>query len=76
MTQLLEQALAQLRNLPASEQDAMASLILDEIADEKRWGASFAASHEALSKLADKVRSDVREGRVRDVGLDEICNRL
>jgi hypothetical protein len=34
MTQLLQQALAEIQKLPAPEQDAMATLILDELADE------------------------------------------
>jgi hypothetical protein len=72
MTQLLEQALARLQALPASEQDAVASLILDEIADEECWESSFAGSQEKLAKMADKVRSDIREGRVRELGIDEL----
>jgi hypothetical protein len=36
MTLLLEQALAKVQNLPQSEQDAIASLILEERADEQR----------------------------------------
>jgi aspartate/glutamate racemase len=59
MTQLLEQALVKLLQLPESEQDAIASIILDELADEQRWQASFAASQDQLAKLAAKVRADV-----------------
>jgi hypothetical protein len=36
MTQLLEQALAEVRKLSAPEQDAIAALILEELADERR----------------------------------------
>jgi hypothetical protein len=42
MTQLLEQALNEVKKLPVPEQDAIASLILDELADERRWQESFA----------------------------------
>jgi hypothetical protein len=72
MTQLLEQALARLQSLPASEQDAMATLILEEMADEERWNESFASSQEALSKLAERVRTDIHEGRVREAEIDEL----
>lgn len=60
MTQLLTQALMEVQKLPESEQDAIASLILDELADEQRWQESFARSQEQLARLAAKVREDAR----------------
>ncbi len=72
MTQLLEQVIEQVKKLPSSEQDAIASLILEEIADERRWDAAFARSQPQLARLAEKVRADIRAGRVRDAGMDEL----
>ncbi len=72
MTRLLEQALAELAKLPADEQDAIATLILEELADEQRWQATFAASQDKLAKMADKVRADIRAGRVHKMGFDEL----
>jgi hypothetical protein len=72
MTQLLEQALAKLQGLPELEQDAIAALILDELADEERWQKSFAQSQDQLAKLADRARADIQAGRVRDIGIDEL----
>ena len=72
MTELLEQALAELEKLPASEQDAIAALILDEIRDEQRWDEAFARSQEELARLANKVREDIRADRVKDVEVDEL----
>ena len=72
MTQLLEEALAKLQQLPDSEQDAIASMILDELADEQRWQHSFANSQDKLAKLAEKARADIRAGRVREIGMDEL----
>lgn len=72
MTQLLEQALAEVQKLPASAQDAIASLILDELADEQRWDEAFARSQEALARLAAKAREDIEAGRVHDIGWDEL----
>jgi hypothetical protein len=72
MTQLLEQAIAQLHKLSATDQDAMASLILAEIEDERRWDSAFADSHDKLVRMAEKVRDDIRAGRIRDVGIDEL----
>jgi hypothetical protein len=72
MTQLLEQVLAEVRKLGEPEQDAIASLILDELADERRWDEAFARSQEPLARLAAKVREDIRAGRVRPGGMDEL----
>jgi hypothetical protein len=72
MTQALQNAIAALQKLPDSEQDAIAALILEELADEQNWQSSFAKSQDELSRLADKVREDIRQGRVRDMGMDEL----
>jgi hypothetical protein len=72
MTQLLEQALAQVSKLTQSEQDVIATLILEDLADEQRWDETFARSQDRLARLAAKVRDDIRAGRVRDAGVDEL----
>ena len=72
MTQLLEQAIDAVRKLPTSEQDAIASLIMEELADERRWDEAFAGSQPQLACLAEKARADIRAGRVRDLGIDEL----
>ena len=46
MTQLLEEAIDAVKKLPTPDQDAIASLILEELADERRWDAAFAASQD------------------------------
>lgn len=68
MTQLLEKALAEVAKLTPEAQDAIAALILEELEDEQRWDAAFAASQSQLAKLAEKVRDDIRAGRVRKMG--------
>jgi hypothetical protein len=72
MTQLLEQAIGEARKLPAEEQDAIAAMILEELADDRRWDEAFANSQDRLSKLAEKDRRDDEDGRVRNVGIDEL----
>lgn len=72
MTQLLEEAMTRVQQLPASEQDAIAQLILDELADEQQWDEAFARSHDALSRIAAKVRADIRAGKTTSVGMDEL----
>ena len=72
MTQLLEQAFTEVKRLPEPEQDAIASLILDELADERRWQESFARSQDQLARLAAKVREDIQAGRGKSGGFDQL----
>ena len=72
MTELLEQALTEVKKLPEPEQDAIAALILDELADERRWQESFARSQDQLARIAAKVREDIRAGRVTSGGFDQL----
>jgi hypothetical protein len=72
MTQLLQQALDAVQQLPPDGQNAIASLILSELADEQRWADSFARSEIELAALAGKVRADIAAGRVRKQGIDEL----
>ena len=72
MTQLLEQALIEIKKLPESEQDAIASLIFDELKDERRWQESFARSQDRLALMAAKAREDIRAGRAKSGGFDQL----
>lgn len=72
MTQLLDKALAEVQKLPEPDQDAIAAIILDELADERRWDDAFAASQEQLGRLAERVRQDISAGKFRNVGIDEL----
>jgi hypothetical protein len=72
MTQALEKAIAAVQALPAQEQDAIAAMILEELADEQRWDEAFANSQTQLARLAEKAREDARHGRVREAGIDEL----
>jgi hypothetical protein len=65
MTRLLEQALAEVRKLSDSGQDAIAALILEELADDERWEESFANSRSLLACLVAKAEDDIKAGRVR-----------
>ncbi len=63
MTKLLEQAIAQVKALPESEQDAIAVIILEELEDEKRWNELFASSQDLLAELAEEALTEHREGK-------------
>jgi hypothetical protein len=65
MTQLLEKALSEVAKLPASEQDAVAAILLDEIASEQRWSTSFAGSQTLLAKLAEQALAEYAAGRTK-----------
>jgi hypothetical protein len=68
MTKLLDKAVAEIRLLPAEEQDAIATEWLERAADERRWDASFAdpRSRRAISDLAAEARAEISAGRVLD----------
>jgi hypothetical protein len=72
MTQLLEKAMAEVQKLPDPAQDAIATMILDELADERRWDEAFARSQDQLARLAERVRRDIAAGKVRNAGIDEL----
>ena len=65
MTQLLEKAFSEVAKLPASEQDAVAALVIEELASEKRWSSSFANSQDLLAKLAEEALAEYASGRTK-----------
>lgn len=67
MTELLEQAIARLKTLPTDKQDAIATLILEEIEDERRWDESFARSPDLLAKLAAEAMVEYRAGKTQEL---------
>jgi len=67
MTDLLERAIAKLKTLPASEQDAIAAMILAELEDEIKWDAAFARSHNALAKLAADAMAEYKAGKTQNL---------
>jgi recombinational DNA repair ATPase RecF len=65
MTRLLEQVIQEVSTLPVAEQNALASIFLQEIAAEKKWAASFEKSQDFLSKLADEALEEYVAGRTK-----------
>jgi hypothetical protein len=63
MTQLLEQAVAEMKKLPEDVQDAIASRLLAEMEDERAWNEQFAStSDREWDRLASMVRKDISDG--------------
>lgn len=64
MTERLEHAIDEVKKLSEVEQDVIASLILDRIADDLAWDQAFSRSQDQLVTLATKARADIAGGRV------------
>jgi hypothetical protein len=69
----MEQAIQKARQLSEAEQEALASIMLQEIESEHRWEELFARPESAdlLSRLADQALAGARAGRARKLNLDE-----
>ena len=65
MTQLLERAFTEASKLPDKEQDAVASLLLEELASEKRWDEAFASSQDQLSEMGRQALREFEAGETR-----------
>lgn len=63
MTQLLERAISEAALLTDPDQDALASLVLEEIASEMRWSAAFAASQPQHAQLAVEALAEFHASR-------------
>lgn len=72
MTKLLEKALAEVAKLPEAARDRIATLLLEAVADEAKWDASFAASADQLERLAAEALGEYQAGRAEELGFDEL----
>ena len=64
MTALLEQAMAAIEKLPVDAQDAIATRLLAEVADEQAWAERFAATTDAQW---DGIAASVRQAITTEV---------
>jgi len=67
MTQALNSAVAEATKLPPDEQDALAAILLEEIASEKRWSQSFAKSEGILETMAAEALAEFRAGKTKTI---------
>jgi hypothetical protein len=71
MTELLQQAIAQIQKLPPDQQDAIAARFLAELKDEQKWETRFVATTDAQwDQMAAMVRQEIARGET--VPLDEV----
>jgi hypothetical protein len=67
MTELLEQAITKLKTLPPNEQDAIASMILEELEDEILWDKSFSRSSDTLAQFAALAMAEYHSGKTQEL---------
>ena len=60
---LLEKAFSEAQKLDASGQDALASIIMEEMLAERKWDEAFARTQSQLSTLADEALAESRKGK-------------
>ena len=72
MTKLFEQAVAQVSQLTAEEQDAIAQIVLEELDEEARWDASFAQSANLLAQLAQEAEQEEQAGNAKELNPDKL----
>lgn len=71
MTELLERAITAVKQLPNEAQDAIATRLLDELADELAWIERFESTTDAQwDRMAEGVRKSIRGGET--LSLDEV----
>jgi hypothetical protein len=70
----MERAFQEVSQLPEEDQEAIASIILQEIESERRRGELFAQpkSADLLSRMADEALANVRAGRARKLDVKEL----
>lgn len=63
MNKMLEKAIAALEGLSEAEQEHVASLILDELADEQLWDEKFSRDAGVLSALGGQALAEDEQGK-------------
>ncbi len=70
MTESLRRVIAQIEQLPESEQNAYAAAIQAELEEDRRWEAAMDDPHDlVIDRLITEAKAQVARGEARD--LDE-----
>ncbi|MFO0959711.1 MAG: hypothetical protein U0800_20120 [Isosphaeraceae bacterium] len=74
MSRLMEQAIQRVKELPETDQDALASILLQEIEAERRWDELFARPESAdlLGRMADRALAEAKAGRAKPLDPEEL----
>ena len=65
MTRLLEKAFKEAAKLPEEDQDALAEMLLNDLASEERWTEAFAKSQDKLALLAKEALTEFEQGKTK-----------
>ncbi|GBF82467.1 hypothetical protein [Aphanothece sacrum] len=71
MTQLLKKAFSEASKLPENAQDAIAEIILAEIASQERWNDLFAKSQNVLADLAQEALAEYQAGKTQPLECED-----
>lgn len=59
----MEEAIAELTELPEADQDSLKAWLLEWTKPERRWEKLFAENNDALGRLADEALAEHEESR-------------
>lgn len=65
MTELLAKAFSEASKLSEQDQDAIAGVVLAELASEERWNELFANSQDMLAELAGEALAEHKAGKTK-----------
>lgn len=72
MTDLLKKAFEKASKLPTGQQDALATVLLEELDGESRWDETLASNPGAMGGLADAALAEHRSGKTRLLDPDKL----
>jgi len=72
MTQILEEAIAKVSQLPVAEQDAVAKWLLSELESQREWDQRFSESGPQLAEMAREALAENRRRRTRPLSPEKI----
>jgi hypothetical protein len=65
MTELLQQAILQIQQLPPDQQNAIAARFIAELQDEQKWETRFATTtDDQWDQMAAMVRQEIAHGEI------------
>lgn len=72
MSELLDKAIARVKQLSESQQNEIAAMIIEELESDKQWDDAFAKSPDLLAKLAAEALAEDAEGKTKELDLDTL----
>ncbi len=72
MTELLKKAFDEASKLPSEQQDAIASLLLEELKSDRNWDRAFENSQDALASLASEALGEDERGETENLDPSEL----